>query len=276
MVMLFSTLALASALEAAADQPAAGAVAAAMRAAVRAEIGNPKCQGGDTFQLGVSYVSSANPRFGFVAVTDNSCSYAFGYFLRRRSSRSADWAYVLTLNDSAQPCTYYTQRLPRAVVAEFKLRGTDGDAFGLCVAASSSALKGLPGVPIYDGPAGDGDPAIRPVRITYTGDGSGFLAGSGVAGKGSNATNLRWTRWTRDQASATGANWLDNCDPDCAAGRFAPEPVTITLSNPRRLGGYLVFTKVELRYIGRLATGQTSRTETMPITFNPQAGGFNF
>jgi hypothetical protein len=79
---------------------------------------------------------------------------------------------------------------------------------------------------------------VKPARITYTGDGSGFLGGANARDLHS---GIDWTKWTTELALGTGFNQLDNCEPDCASGTFHGHPVKIELWRPRTLSGTLVF-----------------------------------
>jgi hypothetical protein len=88
--------------------------------------------------------------------------------------------------------------------------------------------------------------ARRPKGITYSGDGSAFIAGP--RDSTGHAMRIRWRSWGRHDAAGTGANWLDNCTPDCATGGFSVYPAALRLSRPRMLGGYLLFTRMKLTY----------------------------
>jgi len=48
---------------------------------------------------------------------------------------------------------------------------------------------------------------VEPSRITYTGDGSGFLGGAKA--RDQNAS-IRWTKWTIHVALGSGFNQLDD------------------------------------------------------------------
>lgn len=84
-----------------------------------------------------------------------------------------------------------------------------------------------------------------PREIVYSGDGSAFIAG---AGHGSPA--IVWSRWDAHAGRGRGADWHDNCIPDCAGGHFTAYPATITVYRPRRLGGYLLFTRMTTAFSG--------------------------
>ncbi|MFE2140674.1 hypothetical protein ACFXA3_02765 [Streptomyces sp. NPDC059456] len=63
---------------------------------------------------------------------------------------------------------------------------------------------------------------VRPEEyLLACGDGNNRLVG------------LRWDTWGQRTATATGTDLVNDCTPYCAAGRFRPYPVTVTLSHPR-------------------------------------------
>ena len=76
---------------------------------------------------------------------------------------------------------------------------------------------------------------VRPGQIVYTGDGSGFLAGPGRAGRHPKPGKLTWTSWTGGAALGSGDDWLNNCEPFCAAGTFSQHAVNIKLYRPRTM-----------------------------------------
>ncbi|MFE9629691.1 hypothetical protein [Streptomyces sp. NPDC006463] len=62
---------------------------------------------------------------------------------------------------------------------------------------------------------------VRPEEyLLACGDGNNRLVG------------LRWDTWGQRTATATGTDMVNDCRPYCAAGRFHPYPVTVTLSKP--------------------------------------------
>jgi hypothetical protein len=84
---------------------------------------------------------------------------------------------------------------------------------------------------------------IRPAEIVYTGDGSGVLGGfdgTGAAHPG----HLKWSTWTRKQATGSGAVWLDNCIPYCSSGTFKAYAVSVRAF--RTVKGR--FTRLTLRF----------------------------
>ncbi|MER6248440.1 hypothetical protein [Streptomyces griseorubiginosus] len=65
-------------------------------------------------------------------------------------------------------------------------------------------------------------PRVRPTNFMLAcGDGNSRLA------------SLHWTRWDARGARADGVNWVNDCKPYCAAGRFHAYPVTVRLDRTR-------------------------------------------
>jgi hypothetical protein len=84
---------------------------------------------------------------------------------------------------------------------------------------------------------------VRPASILYTGDSSGILGGfdwTGIAHPG----HLAWKTWTRQRATGSGANWIDDCHNGCHDGNFRAHAVTVEAFRPVR--GH--FTRLTLRY----------------------------
>jgi hypothetical protein len=110
-----------------------------------------RCIPGERFEFTRSTISSVNRRYGYAGVSDNSCTYAFGYFVSRPSTSGERWKVVGTNADSAQPCSYFASFLPKDVIAEFGVKGVNnqGVDFGPCQpephpdAASSTRSCGL-------------------------------------------------------------------------------------------------------------------------------------
>jgi hypothetical protein len=65
---------------------------------------------------------------------------------------------------------------------------------------------------------------VEPNMITDSGDGSGYIK------------NLVWTNWGSPEATATGTQEVNNCEPNCAQGSYSPYPATVTVSNPQPYG----------------------------------------
>lgn len=84
----------------------------------------------------------------------------------------------------------------------------------------------------------------KPIQIVYSGDGQAFLAGTG-----STSSHLVWTTWSSRQGRGRGADWHNNCVPNCAEGTFTAYPATVRVYRPRRVAGYLLFTRMTTTYI---------------------------
>ena len=100
----------------------------------------------------------------------------------------------------------------------------------VALVASTPPARPATGLPtlLGDSPRGAGYYTwqVRPAHIVYTGDGSGILGGF----DGSSARkpgHLTWSTWTRTEARGKGAVWLDDCNPDCADGRYTPHAVKV-------------------------------------------------
>jgi hypothetical protein len=104
---------------------------------------------------------------------------------------------------------------------------------GLAAARSSTTAR-LPGF------AGCGGSEIRPTSI---------LLGCGDGGQ--SLFQLRWSRWTVDDARATGEWWQNLCIPDCAAGHGVTAHVSVRLFRARVCSDRkLQFTRLTFRLVG--------------------------
>ena len=86
---------------------------------------------------------------------------------------------------------------------------------------------------------------VRPASILSTGDGSAILGGfdgTGAAHPG----HLKWQSWTATGATGSGADWIDDCKPNCANGTFKAHPVKVAAFRPE--DGH--FTRLTLSYHG--------------------------
>jgi hypothetical protein len=119
-------------------------------------------------------------------------------------------------------------------------------ALAVCATAGAATL---PGAVADGGTVKQGkNVLVRPKQIVYTGDGSGFLAGPGKAGRRPKPGKLKWSSWTGKAALGSGDDWINNCEPFCAAGTFSQHAVNVKLFRPRKMLGLLVFTRMTLHY----------------------------
>lgn len=81
----------------------------------------------------------------------------------------------------------------------------------------------------------------RPESLTLAcGDGNTVLKG------------LKWSSFGGATAQAKGTFTIDLCEPNCAAGKAASFPVTVTASSPRNCkGGLRVYNKLTLAFKGK-------------------------
>jgi hypothetical protein len=65
-------------------------------------------------------------------------------------------------------------------------------------------------------------PRVKPTEfILACGDGNSRLS------------SLHWKQWSSTLAVAKGVNWVNDCDPYCAAGTFHAYPVVVRLDRPK-------------------------------------------
>lgn len=114
---------------------------------------------------------------------------------------------------------------------------------------------------------------VKPARITYTGDGTGLLAGADVGDEGS---GIEWTQWTAHVALGTGFDQLNNCDPDCASGTYTGYRVKIEMWRPQVLAKTLVFTRMTIFFL-RHTPRHSSRHYTFTDTHRAgRDGGYSW
>jgi hypothetical protein len=133
--------------------------------------------------------------------------------------------------------------------------------------ASSAGAAALPSAVADGGTVTQGkNVLVRPKQIVYTGDGSGFLAGPGKTGRHPKPGKLKWSSWTAGAALGSGDDWLNNCEPFCAAGRFSQHAVNIKLYRPRTMLRLLVFTRMTLHYTHGPNPFTHKSAETLKLT----------
>ena len=86
---------------------------------------------------------------------------------------------------------------------------------------------------------------VKPASILYTGDGSGILGGFDGTGA-VHPGRLMWQTWTATRATGSGADWIDDCRPNCANGTFKAHAVKVVAFRPE--GGH--FTRLTLSFHG--------------------------
>jgi hypothetical protein len=71
-----------------------------------------------------------------------------------------------------------------------------------------------------------------------------------------NLENLHWSGWGSPVARATGVSAVDDCEPNCVAGKIARAPAELTLASPGHYMGHKVY-----RCYNLTANGHTLRDE---------------
>jgi hypothetical protein len=121
---------------------------------------------------------------------------------------------------------------------------------------ASAALAGRTQILVSDGIAQSGRTLqAKPFQIIWTGDATGVLAGRGSASKRPKFGRLHWSKWTATEGKGFGANWLNDCIPFCAAGKFTPFNANLTAYRPRVISGFKVFTRLKVVYTGGVHHG---------------------
>ena len=126
----------------------------------------------------------------------------------------------------------------------------------ILAAGASAALAGRTQILVSDGIAQSGKTLqAKPFQIIWTGDATGVFAGRGTASKRPRFGRLHWSKWTATEGKGFGANWLNDCIPFCAAGKFTPFNANLTAYRPRVISGFKVFTRLKVVYTGRVPHG---------------------
>jgi hypothetical protein len=93
---------------------------------------------------------------------------------------------------------------------------------------------------------------VRPKQITDSGDGSGYVK------------DLVWSNWGGTQATATGIQEINDCNPNCAQGTFAGYPATVTLAGLTPYGTGLEAYSTIVIQSPAANTTETYTTDTVP------------
>jgi hypothetical protein len=88
-------------------------------------------------------------------------------------------------------------------------------------------------------------PQIKPVDMTWK-----CLNHGGIF-------DITWSRWDRASAEGHGTVEVDRCSPGCIADNYWSYPATLTLSQPKRLDGQVLFSMCTLYF-------------NTPVPFGPQ------
>jgi hypothetical protein len=119
---------------------------------------------------------------------------------------------------------------------------------GLAAAAATAAASATPAFPAFSGPPSKTNPVVKPGEIIYSGDGSQFFAGKKSSTK---TAKLHWSVWNGTEGLGTGYNWINNCSPVCAQGKYSQFPITLKVFRPAKQGKYFIFTRIKVTYTGK-------------------------
>jgi hypothetical protein len=95
----------------------------------------------------------------------------------------------------------------------------------------------------------------KPTAITIgCGDGNTFV------------DKLKWSRWTRANASGNGTYAFNDCSPNCVSGRLKTFAAAVTLSDAKRCSKqkHKVFTEMALTFTGK-RPAHTKRTVQLSL-----------
>lgn len=98
---------------------------------------------------------------------------------------------------------------------------------------------------------------VRPARVTFAcGDGNFF------------ARDLRWSSWGARTARATGTAEINDCTPNCAAGKFHAYRVALTASGRQSCpDGRPAYASVMYAWIGKVpGRAQSAADRTVPFS----------
>ena len=122
-------------------------------------------------------------------------------------------------------------------------------------AASPAAMHGASSVAVYDCA---NKPEVRPGSFELACDGSDEFG------------KLSWTTWSAAMATATGVQYVDGCDPNCAQGKWTHQNVIVILWKAVNVPGHagrLAYTKITVLYPDAKGTQSSSWTGTPPGAF---------
>lgn len=65
-----------------------------------------------------------------------------------------------------------------------------------------------------------------------------------------NHSHLTWTSWNLTGGRAWGADWHNNCTPDCARGTYFAYRANVHVYRPEHMAGHMLFTRMTVTYTG--------------------------
>jgi hypothetical protein len=122
-------------------------------------------------------------------------------------------------------------------------------------AQHATHASAAPSVAVYDCL---NKPQVRPGTFDLFCDGSGYF------------TRLRWSTWNASTATAAGALYLDNCQPNCAQGTWSHRHVDLIFwrSLPvKGRPGERGYSQMTVLYPGQAISSHNTSTSTPPGVF---------
>jgi hypothetical protein len=107
-------------------------------------------------------------------------------------------------------------------------------------------------------PSNCGKPTYKPTKIVVTcGDANNVLV------------NVKWESYGTDVASGKATAKINDCEPNCAAGKVKNYPAVVDLKKPKDCGRYMQFTQLVETFTGAKPPGSKAKvTEKFPCGGN--------
>jgi hypothetical protein len=112
-----------------------------------------------------------------------------------------------------------------------------------------------PAVAVYDCA---NQPQVRPGTFDIFCDGSGAI------------TKLTWSSWSTAMAAATGVEYVDNCEPNCAQGKWSHQDVDVVFWRSKPVKGHpgeYGYTEMTTLFPNEAAGSHNPYTQTPPGEF---------
>jgi len=122
-------------------------------------------------------------------------------------------------------------------------------------AQHATHASAVPSVAVYDCL---NKPVVRPGTFELFCDGSGYF------------TRLRWSTWNASTATATGRLYVDNCEPNCAAGTWSHRTVDLIFWRSLPVKGHpgeRGYSQMTVLYPGQAIGGRNTYTQAPPGLF---------
>ena len=122
-------------------------------------------------------------------------------------------------------------------------------------ATHETHASAVPSVAVYDC---SNKPEVRPGTFDLFCDGSGYF------------TRLGWSTRNTSMATATGVVYLDNCEPNCAQGRWSHRTVDLIFWRSLPVKGHLGergYSQMTVLYPGRAISSRNTYTGAPPGLF---------